>query len=50
MNKRINLYITKKQLLALRSVADDGLSVSEHIRRAIDLYIKSLREELADDE
>lgn len=37
---RINLYITKTQQDALKYLNEqDGLSISEHIRRAIDRYI-----------
>lgn len=37
---RINLYITKNQIEFLRNLATKtGLTLSEHIRRAIDLYL-----------
>ncbi len=37
---RINVYVTEKQLVALRKLAGDtGLSFSEHIRRALDEYL-----------
>ena len=38
--KRLNLYITIKQYEALRKLAQNGLKVSEHIRRAIDEYLE----------
>lgn len=41
--ERINIYITIKQLKALRNL--NGLSVSEHIRRAIDEYLAKFRKE-----
>ena len=37
---RYNFLITEKQLEALRNLAQNGLSVSEHIRRAIDEYLE----------
>jgi len=38
---RINVYVTEKELAALRKLADDtGLPFSEHIRRAIDEYLE----------
>jgi len=38
--KRINLYVAEQQLSALvRLARASGLSLSEHIRRAIDLYL-----------
>ena len=39
---RIDLYLSEKQLEKLRQISKEtGLSVSEHIRRAVDLYIGS---------
>lgn len=43
---RINIYITKKQKEALEALNE--LSLAEHIRRAIDLYLKSLKAERND--
>lgn len=44
---RINLYIAEKQRKALRDLAiNTGITVSEHVRRALDEYIKKI---LADD-
>ena len=40
---RINIYITQKQREALEAL--NQLSLSEHIRRAIDEYITRLRKE-----
>lgn len=40
---KINLYITKRQYEKLKSLTQDGLSISEHIRRAIDLYLSHLQ-------
>lgn len=37
---RINVYVTEKELAALRKLADDtGLPFSEYIRRALDEYL-----------
>jgi len=41
--KRINLYVTLKQWKFLKDL--NGLSLSEHIRRAIDEYIAKFRKE-----
>lgn len=41
---RINIYITKNQMEALRRLAQNGLSLSEHIRRAIDEYLAKHKE------
>lgn len=39
--KRINLYIALLQLEKLRQLAKaTGLGVAEHVRRAIDAYLK----------
>lgn len=47
--KRTNVHLTEKQLKILASQSKfDGLSVAEHIRRAIDNYIKLLRESTND--
>jgi hypothetical protein len=43
---KISMYITKKQKKALEALNE--LSLSEHIRRAIDLYLKSLKAERKD--
>jgi len=40
--KRINIYITKKQYKLLKELNE--LSLSEHIRRAIDEYLSKLKE------
>jgi len=38
--KRISLFLTTVQLKALATISKrDGLSVAEHIRRAIDSYL-----------
>lgn len=42
--KRINIYITLKQYEFLKGL--NGLSLSEHIRRAIDEYVTRLLKEL----
>ena len=42
---RINVYITQKQLEALRELVSERLSMAEHIRLAIDLYLKTLGKE-----
>ena len=41
--KRYNLYVTEKQLEFLERIAEESFSVSEHIRIAIDLYIRRLQ-------
>lgn len=43
---KISIYITKKQKEALEALND--LSLSEHIRRAIDEYLARLRKERKD--
>ena len=44
--KRVNYYLSKVQLEKLKELSSKtGLSISEHIRRAIDLYLKELRNE-----
>lgn len=38
--QRINFYVSKIQIASLKAISDKtGLSVSEHVRRAIDEYI-----------
>jgi predicted DNA binding CopG/RHH family protein len=38
--KRINTHLTKQQIESLKKLADKtGLTVAEHIRRAIDEYL-----------
>jgi hypothetical protein len=42
--RRVNYYVTEIQAIKLKVLSEaTGLSVSEHIRRAIDLYLKELR-------
>ena len=42
--KRVNYYLSENQLDKLKKLSNKtGLSVSEHIRRAIDLYLKELK-------
>lgn len=42
--KRISIFITEKQKSILNSQSEhDGLPVAEHIRRAIDNYIRGLK-------
>jgi predicted DNA-binding protein len=44
--KRVNYYITVIQLNKLKMLSNDtGLSVSEHIRRAIDLYLEETKDD-----
>jgi metal-responsive CopG/Arc/MetJ family transcriptional regulator len=41
---RVNFYLSKLQVDKLKEISQSsGLSISEHIRRAIDLYIKEIR-------
>jgi hypothetical protein len=43
--KRSCIYLSESQAAKLRQVADTtGLSVAEHIRRAVDEYLVRLRE------
>ena len=41
--RRYNLYITEKQLQTLEHLSECGVSVSEHIRIAIDVYLEKLQ-------
>lgn len=51
MMKRINVYLTENQIQALRELSDKtGLSVAEHIRRALDAYIQKVKNERDDNE
>ena len=44
--KRTNIHLTEKQLRILAGIVKDtGLSMAEHIRRAIDKYVKELARE-----
>jgi hypothetical protein len=39
--KRIHFHLTDQQITALNKLVDQtGLSVAEHVRRAIDSYLK----------
>lgn len=40
--KRFNLYLPEEQIKQLEDLSVNSISVSEHIRLAIDLYIKAL--------
>ncbi len=41
---KLDIYITKKQKAILEALRKrEGLSLAEHIRRAIDNYIKELK-------
>lgn len=41
--KRVNLYLPVVMVLALKAMSEEtGLSVSEHVRRAIDQYLSTL--------
>lgn len=47
MSKRLNYYVTDKQYEQLQTIKKaTGLSVSEHVRRALDQYIKVVFKEL----
>ena len=39
--KRVCLYITDEQYIALKDKADERAKASEHVRRALDLYIET---------
>jgi predicted DNA binding CopG/RHH family protein len=42
--KRINIYLSEKQDTALREIVkDSGIKYAEHVRRALDVYIKQLK-------
>lgn len=48
--KKVNYYLSVKQIEALKELAlQTGISISEHIRRAIDIYLKLLKEEKTND-
>ncbi len=41
MRKRVDLYLTENQINQLKKLSQkNGLSVSEHVRRAIDEYLE----------
>jgi len=41
--RKLNIYFTERQLIALEGLRKEtGLSLSEHLRRAIDLYFTQL--------
>lgn len=40
MMKRVDYHLTEKQIVALKTLSrETGLSVAEHIRRAVDGYL-----------
>ena len=39
--ERFNMYLSAKQIKGLKSLSRQDLSVSEHIRIAVDKYLKS---------
>lgn len=42
--KKVNYYLTQKQIAQLRALSSEtGLTISEHIRRAIDAYLEHLK-------
>jgi hypothetical protein len=44
--KRINVYLSDKQDATLREIVkDSGIKYAEHVRRAIDAYIKQVKRE-----
>ena len=44
--RRVNYYLSKVQIEDLKRISNiTGLSVSEHIRRAVDLYVKEWDEQ-----
>jgi hypothetical protein len=45
MLKRYGLFLQSEKIDYLKSI--NGISVSEHTRRAIDIYIKSLKPEVS---
>lgn len=42
---KFNLYLSKQQLNRLKALAQNGISVAEHIRRAIDEYLAKIGKE-----
>jgi len=44
--KRLNFFLPEQVIAALQALSDKtGLTVSEHIRRAIDAYLKKQQKE-----
>jgi hypothetical protein len=42
--KKVNLYFSEQDVAAIKKLAEEtGLSFSEHVRRAVTLYLESLR-------
>lgn len=39
--ERFNMYLSEKQIKELHNLSKNGISVSEHIRFAVDKYLKS---------
>ena len=39
--KKRNFWFTEKQIAGLEALATDGSKVAEHVRRAIDAYLKA---------
>ncbi len=37
--KRVQIYLTQEQVNALKNLANERVNFSEHIRRAIDVYL-----------
>lgn len=40
-----NLYLTENQVFLLKSLQNNGITVAEHIRRAIDEYLKNRKDD-----
>ena len=48
--KRIDLYLTEVQLKQLKQIKEEtGISSSESVRRALDIYLSNLRREINGD-
>ena len=43
--KRYNFYLTEAQDADLKEISKDGVTVTEHIRRAVDQYIEKKKEQ-----
>ena len=44
---KYTLYLTDQQLKELRALAVERVSVAEHIRRAVDEYLKRIKDDNA---
>ena len=48
--KRVTFHFTERQIQLLQSLSKHtGLAVAEHVRRAIDRYLKEQQQEITDE-